>query len=45
MEEPKIKVGIMSAAEVKFTLDGTFSVLDKTVSGSQVATTDGNVIL
>ena len=45
MEEPKIKVGIMSAAEVKFTLDGTFSVLDKTVCGSQVATTDGNVIL
>ncbi len=45
MEEPKIKVGIMSAAEVKFTLDGTFKILDKTVSGSQVATTDGNVIL
>ena len=45
MEEPKIKVGIMSAAEVHFTLDGQYSVLDKTISGSQVATTDGNVII
>ncbi len=45
MEEPKIKVGIMSAAEVHFTLDGDFKAFDKTVSGSQVATTDGNVIL
>ena len=45
MEEPKIKVGIMSAAEVHFTLDGQYSVLNKTISGSQVATTDGNVII
>ncbi|MBQ9077509.1 MAG: SpoIID/LytB domain-containing protein [Muribaculaceae bacterium] len=45
MEEPKIKVGIMSAAEVHFTLDGQYNVLDKTISGSQVATTDGNVII
>ena len=45
MEEPKIKVGIMSAAEMHFTLDGQYSVLDKTISGSQVATTDGNVII
>lgn len=35
----------MSAAEVHFTLDGQYSVLDKTISGSQVATTDGNVII
>lgn len=45
MEEPKIKVGIMSAAEVHFTLDGQYNVLNKTISGSQVATTDGNVII
>lgn len=45
MEEPKIKVGIMSAAEVRFTLDGEYSVFDKTISGGQVATTDGNVII
>lgn len=45
MEEPKIKVGIMSAAEVHFTLDGDYNVLDKTISGSQVATTDGNVVI
>ena len=45
MEEPKIKVGIMSAAEVKFILDGDFHVSDNTVSGSQVATTDGKSII
>ena len=45
MEEPKIKVGIMSAAEVKFILDGDFHVSDTTVSGSQVATTDGKSII
>ena len=45
MEEPKIKVGIMSAAEVKFILDGEFHVSDTTVSGSQVATTDGKSII
>lgn len=45
MEEPKIKVGIMNAAEVHFTLDGQYNVLNKTISGSQVATTDGNVII
>ncbi len=45
MEEPKIKVGIMSAAEVKFILDGDFHVSDSTVSGSQVATTDGKSII
>ncbi len=45
MEEPKIKVGIMSAAEVKFILDGEFHVSDNTVSGSQVATTDGKSII
>lgn len=45
MEEPKIKVGIMSAAEVKFILDGDFLVSDNTVSGSQVATTDGKSII
>lgn len=45
MEEPKIKVGIMSATEVKFILDGEFHVSDNTVSGSQVATTDGKSII
>ncbi|MBQ7854939.1 MAG: SpoIID/LytB domain-containing protein [Muribaculaceae bacterium] len=45
MEEPKIKVGIMSAAEVKFILDGDFHVSDNTISGSQVATTDGKSII
>lgn len=45
MEEPKIKVGIMSAAEVKFILDGDFHVSDTTVSGSQMATTDGKSII
>ena len=45
MEEPKIKVGIMSAAEVKFILDGDFHVSDTTVSCSQVATTDGKSII
>ena len=45
MEEPKIKVGIMSAAEVKFILDGEFHVSDTTISGSQVATTDGKSII
>ncbi len=45
MEEPKIKVGIMSATEVKFILDGDFHVSDNTISGSQVATTDGKSII
>ncbi len=44
MEEPKIKVGIMSAEEVKFTFDGDYRVLDSVVNGNQKATTDGNVI-
>ncbi|MBQ4344505.1 MAG: SpoIID/LytB domain-containing protein [Muribaculaceae bacterium] len=44
MEEPKIKVGIMSAAEVKFILDGNFHVNGEGATGNQIATTDGNTI-
>jgi len=45
MNEPKIKVGIMSATEIKFILDGNFRVMDQPVSGSQQAATDGRSIL
>ena len=38
MEEPKIKVGIMSAAEVKFILDGNFHVNGEGATGNQIAT-------
>lgn len=45
MEEPRVKVGIMSAEEVKFILDGQFYVSGNTVSGCQVATTDGKSVI
>ncbi len=44
MEEPKIKVGIMSVEEVKFTFDGDFRVLGTIVNGNQAAKTDGKLI-
>ena len=44
MEEPKIKVGIMHADEVKFIFDGDYRVNDTIVSGKHIATTNGKII-
>ncbi len=45
MEEPKIRVGIMHADEVKFIFDGDYRVNGSVVSGEQIASTNGKTIL
>ncbi len=45
MEEPKVKVGIMNAIEIKFALDGKYKVLDDTAQGNQLVRTDGQSII
>lgn len=42
--EPQVKVGIMSASEIRFNLDGQYIVDDDVVSGEQVVTiADGRI--